>query len=204
MECKPNSFGIATLETSAYEFTAPAPDKRKFLVITLPFAPTDKDLAWAKRIANEPRFANHFGIILTHSYMYAKGDRIQKENYALSKKGGQPGEQIFQKLIFPAKNLRLVVCGHVCSPNSWPHAAGFSMAKNSAGKNVGQLVFNTQAIGGGFSGNGGDGWLRLLEFMPDRKTIKATTFSPFFFGSTSTQRLAWKNDERNCFSFELE
>ena len=61
-----------------------------------------------------------------------------------------------------------------------------------------------KASGGGFSGNGGDGWLRLLEFMPDRKTIKATTFSPFFFGSTSTRRQAWKTDERNCFTFTLE
>ena len=204
VECKPNSFGIATLETSAYEFTAPAPDKRKFLIISLPFSPTAQDLAWAKKIADEPRFANHFGIVLTHAYMYAKGNRIEKMNYVLTKKGGQTGEEIFQKLVYPAKNIRLVVCGHVCSPDSWPHAAGFSMVKNSSGKNVGQLVFNTQAIGGGFSGNGGDGWLRLLEFMPDRKTIKATTFSPFFYGSTSTQHLAWKDDARNCFTFVLE
>ena len=78
------------------------------------------------------------------------------------------------------------------------------MDKNSSGKSVAQLVFNTQAIGGGFSGNGGDGWLRLLEFMPDGKTIKAKTFSPFFASSTSTGHLAWKTDERNEFTFVLE
>ena len=54
------------------------------------------------------------------------------------------------------------------------------------------------------SGNGGDGWLRLLEFMPDGKTVKATTFSPFFYGSTSTAHMAWKTDERNQFTFVLE
>ena len=26
----------------------------------------------------------------------------------------------------------------------------------------------------------GDGWLRIMEFMPDGKTIKIKTFSPFF------------------------
>ena len=98
----------------------------------------------------------------------------------------------------------MVVCGHVCSPDKWEAAVGFSWAKNSSGKSVAQLVFNTQAIGGGFSGNGGDGWLRLLEFMPDRKTVKATTFSPFFYGSTSTNHMAWKTDERNQFTFELK
>ena len=202
--CAPNAFGLSTLQTAAYEFKAPAPDTRKFLIISLQFAPTDADLAWAKKIADMPRFANHIGIIVTHSYIRANGLRIEQEKYALSKAGGNPGEQIFQKLVYPAKNIRMVVCGHVCTPDKWESAVGFSWAKNASGKRVAQLVFNTQAIGGGFSGNGGDGWLRLLEFMPDGKTIKATTYSPFFGSSTSTQHLAWKTDERNEFSFTLE
>ena len=202
--CANNTFGKKTLETSAYEFTAPQPDGRKFLVITLPFAPTDADLKWAKWVADMKRFEKHIGIVLTHSYMRANGIRIEKEKYALNKAGGNPGEQIFQKLVYPAKNIRMVVCGHVCKPDSWEHAVGFSWAKNKSGKSVAQLVFNTQAIGGGFSGNGGDGWLRLLEFMPDRKTVKATTFSPFFYGSTSTNHLAWKTDDKNEFTFILE
>lgn len=204
VSCAPDAFGKKTLQTSAYEFTAPHPDNRKFLVITLQFAPTDADLAWAKKIADMPRFANHIGIVLTHSYIRASGARIEKEKYELSKAGGNPGEQIFQKLVYPAKNIRMVVCGHVCRPDDWKAAVGFSWAKNSAGKSVAQMVFNTQAIGGGFSGNGGDGWLRLLEFMPDGKTIKATTYSPFFGGSTSTNHMAWKTDERNEFTFTLE
>ena len=202
--CAPNAFGLSTLQTAAYEFTAPAPDGRKFLVISLQFAPTDADLAWAKNIADMERFENHIGIVLTHSYIRANGLRIESEKYALSKAGGNPGEQIFQKLVYPAKNIRMVVCGHVCSPDKWESAVGFSWAKNASGKSVAQMVFNTQAIGGGFSGNGGDGWLRLLEFMPDKKTIKATTYSPFFGGSTSTNHMAWKTDERNEFTFTLE
>ena len=209
-ECGSNAFGMKTLENSAYEFTAPHPDNRKFLVITLQFAPTDSDLAWAKKIADLPCFENHIGIVLTHSYMYANGKRILKENYAISKKdpaskkGGNAGEAIFQKLVKPAKNIRLVVCGHVCKTNNWEASVGFSTDKNDSGKTVAQLVFNTQAIGGGFSGNGGDGWLRLLEFMPDRKTVKATTFSPLFYSSPSTRHLAWKTDARNEFTFEIE
>ena len=205
VECGPNTYGVRTLENAAYELIAPAPDNRKFLFITLQFAPTDVQLKWAKTIADNPKFANHIGVVLTHSYMYANGARIQKENYTINKKfGGQVGEAIFQKLIYPAKNIRLVVCGHVCAPNDWDKAVGFSVDKNSSGKTVSQLVFNTQAIGGGFTGSGGNGWLRLLEFMPDKKTVKATTFSPYFAISPSTCHLAWKTDARNEFTFTIE
>ena len=79
-----------------------------------------------------------------------------------------------------------------------------ALAQQYIGKSVAQMVFNTQAIGGGFSGSGGDGWLRLLEFMPDGKTVKATTFSPFFGASPSTFHLAWKEDARNSFTFVID
>ena len=202
--CNTNAFGVTTLENAAYEFTAPHPDNRKFLVISLQFAPTDGDLEWAKNIADQPRFANHIGIVLTHSYLSSTGKRIARENYILSRQGGNPGEQIFRKLVYPAKNIRLVVCGHIASPDKWNRGISFSMDKNASGKSVAQMAFNTQAIGGGWNGSGGDGWLRLLEFMPDKKTVKAKTFSPFFALSPSTQHLAWKHDKLSEFSFELD
>ena len=202
--CNHNAFGAATLENAAYEFTAPAPDNRKFLIISLQFAPTDADLAWAKKLVDLPMFANHFCVILTHSYLSKTGKRLETENYALNKAGGNPGEAIFQKLVYPAKNIRLVICGHISAPDKWESGISFSMDKNSSGKSVAQMAFNTQAIGGGWHGSGGDGWLRLLEFMPDRKTVKATTFSPLFAISPSTRHLAWKRDALNEFTFTLE
>ena len=204
VECAPNAFDDATLQNAAYEFTAPAPDNRKFLVLVLQFAPTDADLAWAKKVADQPRFADHFGILLTHSYIAWTGKRREEEKYPLNKEGGNAGEGIFQKLVRPAKNIRLVVCGHICVPDQWERGIAFSMDTNESGKSVAQMAFNTQAIGGGWHGSGGDGWLRLLEFMPDRKTIKARTFSPLFAVSPSTRHLAWKTGPRDEFTFELE
>ena len=204
VECAPNAFGDATLQNAAYEFTAPAPDNRKFLVLSLQFAPTDEDLAWAKKVADQPRFADHFGIVLTHSYLASSGKRLEEEKYKLNKEGGNAGEAIFQKLVYPAKNIRMVVCGHIAAPDKWERGIAFSMDKNESGKSVAQMAFNTQAIGGGWAGSGGDGWLRLLEFMPDRKTVKARTFSPLFAVSPSTRYLAWKTGPRDEFTFELE
>ena len=204
IECNKNTFNMKTMENAAFEFTAPYPDGRKFLVITVPFAPTKQQLAWTLRIANDPRFTDHFGIILTHSYMYGNGERIKKEKYKLSKEGGAPGEGIYQHVVKKSKNIRMVVCGHMAAPDRWDKSVGYSETVNGAGKKVAQMLFNTQAIGGGFYGSGGDGWLRLLEFMPDGKTIKARTFSPMFAASPSTCHLAWKTDARNEFTFTLE
>lgn len=202
VECNTNAQGINTMENAAFEFTAPYPDERKFLIITIPFAPTDQQLAWSRRIADMPRFADHFGIILTHSYMHANGERIKDESrYNNMKRGGNPGEMIYQKVVAKSKNIRLVVCGHINGVENWEKSVGFSETVNGAGKKVAQMVFNTQAIG---SWNGGDGWLRLLEFMPDKKTVKARTYSPFFAASSVTKHLAWKSDSRNEFSFVLE
>ena len=202
--CAQNSFGITTLENAVYEFTAPHPDNRKFMVISLQFAPSDEILAWAKEVAGRNYFKNHIGILLTHSYLGSDGTRIVKEKYKVNKEGGNSGEAIFQKLVYPSKNIRIVVCGHIAVPDKWNGGIAFAMDKNHIGKSVAQMAFNTQAIGGGWSGNGGDGWLRLLEFMPDKKTVKARTFSPFFALSPSTRHLAWKHDELSEFTFEVE
>ena len=202
--CDLNSFGLTTLENAAYEFTAPHPDNRKFLIISLQFAPTDANLKWAKKIADNPRFKDHIGIVLTHSYLNRFAKRFKEEGYNLTKNGGNAGEGIWNKLVYPAKNIRLVVCGHIAFPDKWDHGISFSMDKNSSGKSVAQMAFNTQAIGGGWSGSGGDGWLRLLEFMPDKKTVKARTFSPLFAVSPSTRHLAWKHDELSEFTFTID
>jgi len=66
------------------------------------------------------------------------------------------------------------------------------------------MLFDTQTVGGGWHGNGGDGWLRLLEFSPDLKTVKAKTFSPLFAISPSTQYLAWGHEDYNEFEFALD
>ena len=63
------------------------------------------------------------------------------------------------------------------------------------------MMFNCQGIGGGMSGNGGEGFLRLLEFMPDGKTVEVRTYSPLFGASGQTKHLAWRNESYDRFSF---
>jgi hypothetical protein len=81
---------------------------------------------------------------------------------------------------------------------------GFQTDSNSADKKVQQMVFNAQTLGGGCMGNGGDSWLRILEFMPDNKTVKVKTFSPFFAISPTTREHAWRTAVFDGFSFEID
>ena len=198
-----NYFGEYTLENAAYEFTTP--NGQKLLIATLGFAPSDAQLEWAKNLFNQPKYKNHFGIIVTHSYLsgYNKG-RIQEEDYQVNKDGGNAGEAIWQKLVKVTPNIRMVLCGHVAGPNDWTASVGYQVSVNDAGKKVHEIVFNPQAMGGGWHGNGGDGYIRLMEFDKDMKTVKVRTFSPLFAISPATQHLAWHDENFNNFEINLE
>ena len=106
------------------------------------------------------------------------------------------GEAIWRKLVYPASNIELVRCGHV---SGW----GFRTDANSAGRPVHQMLFDSQSMGGGYEGNGGDGWIRILEFLPDGRTVRVMTYSPLFALSPTTRQHAWLTEEGNQFTFEF-
>ena len=56
----------------------------------------------------------------------------------------------------------------------------------------------------GPGGNGGDGWLRLIEFTPDMKHAKAYTYSPYFAQDPETAEKAFETSPINAFEFEIE
>jgi len=195
-----NAESIPTLENAAYEFTSP--QGRQFLLLALEFAPRDTIVNWAKQVFAQPKYKNHTGIILTHQYLDAKNTQMEKENYPIT--GVNYGADLWRKVVQPSSNIQLVFSGHIGEENSARGHVGFRTDKNAAGKKVNQMVFNAQAMGGGWNGNGGDGWLRILEFLPDGKTVKVKTFSPLFAISPSTQQFAWRTEAFDQFDFEMD
>ncbi|SEO05656.1 Calcineurin-like phosphoesterase [bacterium A37T11] len=193
-----NVHGKPSMENSAFEFVSP--QGRKFLILCLEFAPRDKTIAWANKVIKKAAYNDYTVILLTHSYLKSSGERILKENYDL--RDANYGENLFQKLIKPSTNIQMVFCGHNTGLD-FRSNVGFRVDSNAANKPVYQMMFNAQALGGGNRGNGGDGWLRILEFMPDKRTVKVKTFSPFFAISPSTQALAWRREPYDEFSFQL-
>lgn len=195
-----NAEDIPTLENASFEITSP--HGRKMLFINMEFAPRDTIVSWAKTLVDSEKYKDHTVVILTHSYLNANNEHIVKENYPVE--DYNYGKAIFDKLVKPSSNIQLVVSGHVAKPDDPRAHVGYRTDTNAAGKKVHQMLFNAQALGGGWMGNGGDGWLRILEFMPDNQTVKVKTFSPFFAISPTTQQFAWRREAYDEFSFEID
>lgn len=203
-----NYNGIHTLENAAYEFQDP--NWGKLLVIAFEFAPRDEALEWAKSLIESARFAKHKVIILTHSFLTTYGERYKEEKYLLTPRNW--AEAVWEKLINPSKNIVLVLCGHDGLPPKFDdiNAVNFqsttSMRTDKAadGHQVVQMMFNSQTADGEWHGNGGDCWIRILEFKPDGKTIGVKTFSPLFALSKLTRHLAWRTAEYDQFELKID
>lgn len=210
----PNREGRASLENAAFEFTLPG-WSRKILVVTSEFAPSDGAVEWAKTICRSDKYKDHIVIYMTHSYMTCHGRcknvLIPTEKYHLTRKpGNNSGVQLWEKLVSQVPNIRLVLCGHhghgpdkKTGKDVYENNIGWRVDKNNSGADVYQMMFNVQTLGGGWEGNGGDCWLRILEFMPDGTTVKVRTYSPLFGISPLTKHLAHRTGKLDQFEFKL-
>ena len=134
----------------------------KFMVINLEFAPRDEALEWAAGVAK--RHPEHHVIVATHCYMRPNGrDTGCATSYRVA---GNSGEQMWQKLIRKQPNIFLVVSGHVLG-------VGLQTSTNDAGGKVLEMLTDYQGLP-----NGGDGWLRSLQFVPAENKIHVKTYSP--------------------------
>ena len=202
--------GNHTQANTAYEITAP--DGTPYLFLNMEFAPRDTVVAWARRITSLEEYSGHRIVLLTHAYLNTENNRTHGmtkvtcyepvvvngriTKYKQELPDANNGEQIWNKLVKPAGNIELVICGHISG-------RGFRTDRNDAGRDVHQMLFDAQSMGGGYEGNGGDGWLRLLEFDPDGITVRVKTFSPLFWLSPASRSQAWMSDAGNEFAFRF-
>ena len=204
-----NFEGVHTMENSAYEFRTET--WGNLLVITFEFAPRDEVLAWAKQLIESNEYKNHKVIIITHSWLDTAGNRIANEGYTV--RPWNVPENIWKKLVYESKNISLILCGHtgdapkiaenVANTNYKP-TSSIRIDKAADGRDIPQMMFNSQQGDGEWNGNGGDCWLRILEFKPDGKTISVRTFSPLFALSRLTQHLAWRRAEYDEFDIVIK
>lgn len=202
----PSRMGCQSLENAAWEFN----EKYwgKLLVINFEWAPRDEVLEWAKNLCNSKTYKDHLVIVLTHTYLKELTNTLtDKESYKI--KSQNFGKQTWDKFVRKCPNVRLVICGHTGHPDykhpgsaqDFKNNTAYLESINDAGKKVFQFMWNIQCLGGGWEGNGGDGWMRILEFLPDGKTIKASTYSVLFGISHMTKQFAHRTDP--CCQFDM-
>ena len=120
--------GNHAVENAAFELRSP--EGIDYLFLNLEFAPRDTVIGWARRIVGLEEYRNHRVVLMTHSYLNAEseriaGDPVRVTSYEPVVKNGKitkfkqelpdanQGEAIWRKLVYPASNIELVLCGHV-------------------------------------------------------------------------------------------
>ncbi|MDD5458507.1 MAG: metallophosphoesterase [Phycisphaerae bacterium] len=166
----------------------------KWLIVNLEFGPRNKTLEWMDKILT--KYSDRKAIIATHAYLYSdstiydwtqKGDKQLWNPYVYPiKDNTNDGQEMWDKVIKKHSNVCIVVNGHVLHDG-----LGFLASKGDKGNTVNQMLVNFQMLE-----NGGDSWLRLLEFLPDKKTVQVRDYSPLYD--------RWNTSSDNQFTFSLE
>ena len=175
---------------------------QQWLVLGLEFGPRDAVMTWADTVLKA--YKDRPAIILTHAYLYHDGTRYDvtvagtdstqlSYQYWFPKfygftagQGINDGEQIWQKLILPNPNVRLVFSGH-------DTGSARLTSTRPDGSRVHQMLSDYQWLD---RINFGYGYLRVLQFDYDKKEIRALTYSPYLD--------QYLTDDTNQFTVSLE
>ena len=153
---------------------------RKFLVLALEFGPRKDVVRWADEVISQHR--DHEAILITHAYTYSDDTRYNWKEYGKKQKWNphdyavakatnddvMDGEEIWDNLISKHENFILTLNGHVLNDG-----LGKVITTTPKGREVPQLLVNFQ-----MKPQGGDGWLRLMEFTADGRTVRVFDYSP--------------------------
>lgn len=156
---------------------------RDYILVALEFAPRAAVRSWAREVL--ARFADHIGIVSTHAYLDRDGSRYDHLSpvmqqfcpyeYGVALTDAGDGEELFQEVISPSPNVRLVLSGHV------PNGFAYSVDTNQSGIEVHQLMTDYQT-GTVCPQTGGDGrgYMLLLEFdeRPSGVFVGVQSYSP--------------------------
>jgi hypothetical protein len=182
------------LENAYYTFTAP--DGRDMLLMALEWAPRQEAVSWANQVAmgiadglEEGQFDDYTAIMTTHAYVYnddlrydwTDTERLQRHNphnYSGTLETDMDGEQLWNSLIEQNSNFEFVFNGHVTGPGHNEQNGRGQLRSEITGTDhdhsVNQILFNTQILG-----NGGNGWMLLVEFLPNGNSVITKVYSPF-------------------------
>ena len=150
----------------------------EWIGIALEWAPRDRAVQWADDLLT--KHSDRRAILVTHAYTYYDDsiyDIAQRTDQSWSPyrygvknspEGINDGGDIWRKVVCKHDNVVLVLSGHVLGDG-----AGRVTSKTQKGSLVHQVLANYQMLA-----EGGQGWLRLMEFLPDGDTIQVRTYSP--------------------------
>ncbi len=145
----------------------------KWIVVSLEWAPSKRAVDWANEVMK--KHADREGILITHAYMFNDDTRY---DHTKSRQAWNPkfystpderydGQELWDHLV-KHHRFQLVLNGHVLGDGT-----GYLASKTERGNVCHQMLSNyqTRALGG-------EGYMRLLEFQPDGKTVLVKSYTP--------------------------
>jgi hypothetical protein len=168
------AFESGKLENTYHLFSAGG---RDYIIMALEWGPRDAVVSWADGVmAGHP---DRYGILLTHAYLnnddfrydITDTSRAQPHNpHNWGTEGGvNDGEELWQKLVRKHAFV-MTLNGHVLADGT-----GYLASVTDRGTTCHQMLSNYQ-----FRALGGEGYLRLLAFMNDGKTVMVYSYSPLY------------------------
>ncbi len=152
-------------------------------------------------------------IITTHAYLWDRpGEEghfrwrgrdafVYADDGVTKRYVGPTGEELFEALVEPFPQVFMVVGGHFHTAPLPDKGRHHQVSTNAAGLEVFEMLANFQSWT-----NGGDGWLRTIEFVPgggagglDR--IEVATYSPW---RERNGQSAFQTDADGSFHFDLD
>ncbi|MEN9647728.1 MAG: hypothetical protein RLY57_532 [Candidatus Parcubacteria bacterium] len=141
-------------------------DGMSMLFLSLEVEPSDADIKWAQGVLTE--HSDSYAILITHKYLPDTG--LKRDNHLSFSKDGNTGEATWNKLVSKNCNIKLVLGGHYHENDGENRLE----STNSCGDTVHQVTQDYQS-----RDSGGDGKLRIYNFIPEEKKIKVRTYSPY-------------------------
>lgn len=169
-------------ENNYHLFTAGGKD---YITVALEWGPRNEVVVWADRILK--KHSKRAALIVTHTYTYKDGTRYDWavkgtsqiynphcSSYAFSaphdgSENVNDGQQLWRKLVSKHKNVTMVFSGHL------PWAGARQTAIGDHGQVVHEML---AAYHDPYEGGPTTGYVRLLEFLPDGRTVQVKTYSP--------------------------
>jgi len=145
--------------TTRYYYYLFTESNTDFLVLFLAYGGNSPDtyepLSWIDNVLTT--YPNRKVILVTHSYLLSDGDYTT-----------DGGQYIYDNIVSQYNNIKLVLCGHSI------HDGEYHATKNESGHVFHELLSDYQE-----RTNGGNGWLRIMKFVPDENKIYVKTYSPY-------------------------
>jgi hypothetical protein len=151
---------------------------KDWLIFSVEYGPSNEMVAWMNSVATA--HPNHNLILNTHAYMYYDDTRYDYATYGSSQSwtphgwtdgpdSVNDGQELWDKLVKKYPNWKFTLSGHVLADGT-----GWLGSTGDNGNVVHQLLADYQT-----RAQGGEGYLRIMEFKEDGQSVKVSSYSPY-------------------------